>query len=900
MVTAYDKVAEKYIDSSTEVKRLFTPPPQPERETAFADYYKEKEGIDWTAPLEFLGKGAEQTFGTIGAIMSSPFRPRPEEGAQVKGLGSMTQEFLPGGAEYKAFQEWKEKQKPIINMPEWLGLLGQMMEIKPADVYEMGPLIFMGGGAAKKPLEQIVNYTSKQLIKGKSTEEAVNLAYQQAAKKGWIKPPKVGLTPTERGVQEATEGAIQKRFHPEVPMAKPPEIKPVTLELPPVKPPMVQPPITPPPVVGVDPTAKLTSLVRAAKPVRAETQILKHEELSQRVAVGARILEAGEGRQAFIQAKAPLKGKLPQAEFTPPEAGLTPDDITGLFNKIRDSEILYFTKLNTSEALEKLLLGQIPTRGEIALLEKVFGTDFARALLAKRPLGTKAWETFLDVWNIPRAILASWDLSAPLRQGAVLAPKHFKEWASGLKPMVKAFAKEKHALDVDRAIQTGKYAELRAEAGLYHAPISGVGSKLTEREEMFVSNLARYIPLVRRSERAYITYLNKLRSDVFDTTVSMWERTNFKATEKDFKELALFINRASGRGSLGKLEDSAPFLSGVFFSPRLQASRITIANSLFTGTTKVRKEAAATLASFVGAGISVLALADLAGAEVGKNPLSADFGKIKIGKTRLDIWGGFQQYARFLSTLVTGMKKSTISGQTYEANRMEVVQQFVRSKLMPTVSFFYDLMAGRTYIGEKMDLDIEQAYQRLAPMFVQDMVDAISAEGLPGGFVATPGILGVGIVSYDLPNWPELEGYFDLETTKERQSYRRANPENEAKLFILGRFTILSTGAARQHVLKLMKEHKIKPEDIRGYENVFGEGARPIGELSGRTWGNVRPSLDSGSLGALNRLWYGGGQLSPSESSRLWGVHKSNPMGQPVFNTWVKQTLRQSYENSLR
>ncbi len=148
--------------------------------------------------------------------------------------------------------------------------------------------------------------------------------------------------------------------------------------------------------------------------------------------------------------------------------------------------------------------------------------------------------------------------------------------------------------------------------------------------------------------------------------------------------------------------------------------------------------------------------------------------------------------------------------------------------------------------------------------------------------------------------------YEDIEDTKtktaelQRLDYRKAHPEIDAKMFVTGKTTTLKTPRAKTIVRELMKEHGINPEDVRGYENVFGEGARPIGELGGRTWGNVRPSLDSGSLGALNRLWYGGGQLTPSESSRLWGVHKSNPMGQPVFNTWVKQTLRQSYENSLR
>lgn len=955
-------IAEKYIDSTDEVRGLFAPPPQAETTTLFSDYYKEQkkeeegeeEKVFW--PLREL-----ERLGTmVGAALTQPFRPitkptKPylERLKDWRSAGILR--FFPGGEEYTAYREWKEEGKDphipvlipswkqlgawlkpllekqpvsravaevIAGMPieEWEEPIGyEMARLGMAETAEFAPWMLLGiGKVAKTALERAGSIVTAQIKKGKSAEEALNIAFDKLAKKGQL--PKM------------PEAAVRA----EVPVApepvKPPVAKPITpavakvAPIPPkgVVPQVVKPPVAPSVVPATDPTAKLTSIIKAAKPVRAETQVLKHEELSQRVAIGARILEVGEGRQAFQAAKMPLKGKLPQAEFTPPEVGLTPDDITGLFNKIRDSEILYFTKLNTSDALEKVLLGQLPTRGDISLLEKVFGTDFAKSLLAKRPMGEKAWELFLEIWNIPRTLLASGEISASLRQGAVLAPKHYKDWGRSFWTQLRALSKADTAKAIDRTIQTSKYAELRAEAGLYHAPLGGVGPKLTEREEVYVSQLlqrfagwyektgafkkvitAPLYPIakgVQISERAYITFLNKLRADSFDSTVMQWEKIGFKATRRDYEELAKFVNNATGRGSLGKLEESAPFLSGVFFSPRLQASRIRIAESLFMGTAKSRKEAAQTLVAFVGTGLLVVGLADLAGAEVGKNPLSADFGKIKIGKTRLDIWGGFQQYARFIASMVTGMRKSTISGQTYEKNRMEMIEQFVRSKLMPSISFFYDLLEGRTFIGEKMDLDIQQAYRRLTPMFAQDVADAINSEGLIGGLIASPGALGIGIVSYDLPNWQELAEYFDLETTEEREAYRKANPENEAKLFILGRFTTLKTPRAKQHVLELMKEHKIKPEDIRGYENVFGEGAKPTiaPELTGRTWAGVRRSLDSGSLGALNRLWYGGGQLSSSEKSRLWGVHQSNPMGQPVFNTWVRQTLRQSYEGSLK
>ena len=70
----------------------------------------------------------------------------------------------------------------------------------------------------------------------------------------------------------------------------------------------------------------------------------------------------------------------------------------------------------------------------------------------------------------------------------------------------------------------------------------------------------------------------------------------------------------------------------------------------------VRKEAARDLVAFLGIGASVLGLAKMAGAEIETEPTSSDFGKIKIGNTRYDIWAGFQQFARFGATLTEHRK----------------------------------------------------------------------------------------------------------------------------------------------------------------------------------------------------------------------------------------------------
>jgi len=70
---------------------------------------------------------------------------------------------------------------------------------------------------------------------------------------------------------------------------------------------------------------------------------------------------------------------------------------------------------------------------------------------------------------------------------------------------------------------------------------------------------------------------------------------------------------------------------------------------------------------------------------------------------------------------------------------------------------------------------------------------------------------------------PGFRDYEALTNTKDRTAYREANPKVEAKMFVTNRLTTLSTEAARQEALRLIEEHGIDTDLIKGYNKVFGE-----------------------------------------------------------------------------
>jgi len=501
---------------------------------------------------------------------------------------------------------------------------------------------------------------------------------------------------------------------------------------------------------------KLVNLVKLAEPIRNITKGLKHEELVKRVGRAAAILESSEGREAFEKSKAALKGALPEADITPIEPGLTVDEVKELFEMIRQSDLRYFTKLNTNTALSKLLNGKIPTSGELELLERMFGKELGEALAALRSMGQKAWDTAMSILNLPRAILASFDLSAPLRQGALLFWGQPKQSLPAFKPMLQAFVSKDKAGMIDQIINSGKYAELRRDAGLYIAPLGEATPKIRQREEAFMTRYARYIPGISHSERAYVTYLNKVRADVFDSYASQWEGQG--KTMEDYKKLADAINIMTGRGPLGKLTGIGDILNVGFFSPRYISSRIMLPYEFVRTTPLVRKMMAKNILAFIMANMAIFGLIYLGVKSSGEDismetdPRSSDFGKIKIGNTRLDFWAGFQQYARFVSQLVVSMRKSTTTGEIIEAKRKDILDWFIRSKLSPAAGLAADILEGETFLGDEFSLEPDavkqQAFQRLVPMFVQDMIEAIQDAGLAGGFMALPALLGVGVQTY--------------------------------------------------------------------------------------------------------------------------------------------------------
>jgi len=512
---------------------------------------------------------------------------------------------------------------------------------------------------------------------------------------------------------------------------------------------------------------KILQALKEAKPVRGEQAKAYSAERSRRLREALIKGQETPGEAGFRGQLSALKGELPKVQYESVRGKVTQTDIDELFNQIEGSRLLAgFEKIGAKNGLAKLVGRpgvQVPTDSEMELLGRVFGQDFVDTVVAKRGTLHNALGLVSQIVGTPRTLMASTDFSAPLRQGVVAAAGYPKQWASAFGEMFR-LAKSDAAFEAlgEDIVNRPSYEAMR-KGGLALSSIRG-SAKATAREEQFMSTLAEKIPVfgrvVRASERAHVGFLTKLRADIFDELVKRAEKAGATIDDKFYKDASNFINAATGRGQLpGALHNAGGALSTAFFSPRLVASRLEILSSPVTymnASPVVRQEALRTLFNFTAAGTTILGLAAAAGANVGTDPRSADFGKIKLGKTRVDIWGGFQQYPRLAAQLMTGELKSSVTGKVTKLGshygaptRKDLLARFAESKANPAVGFALRLAEGKDIEGKPIKIG-KEVRDLFIPLVFQDIEDIAKTDPslLP---LLIPATFGVGVQTYPVP-----------------------------------------------------------------------------------------------------------------------------------------------------
>jgi len=497
----------------------------------------------------------------------------------------------------------------------------------------------------------------------------------------------------------------------------------------------------------------------------------------------------------------------------------------------------------------------------------------------------KALNIAADVYQVPRAMLSSSDISAVFRQGAILSLPPSR-WGKALRSSVEMF----RALVPDKpaSIKGGIKAQFQPKTERFQRMIDAIASDpdaqagqnaglhlgtqsrgpLRKAEEEFVSRTADRIPIVRESQQAYTAYLDNIRLSTFKQYKQAIDARGFskEQTDRAYKAAADWINIASGRGSFGpKLDRAMDAMNFFVFSPRLLASRIQVLNPLTylrnAGTAEGRvvlKKQMAEMAQFTGMIGSTLLLAKAAGFKVGTNPEKPDFLRLSLGNYNYDGLAGLQPVMRLIWNVGADAVRASQGEkpQTGARDALEVGARFLRGKAAPVPSFFVDFFDRKTFEGKPFDLT-DAAIERLTPIMWQDFVEAYQREGLGGPLMVSPGALGFGVQYFEpKPIDAAIEQRPGLLTELTRLQVRLADPRRkpgEADAAYKGR---------QQAIANLYSRFGVSLMSDRQYANLPDTEKRDVFDV-----------LYSRILDAVNTRDRKTGQFSPS--ALITSVRKS-------------------------
>ena len=492
------------------------------------------------------------------------------------------------------------------------------------------------------------------------------------------------------------------------------------------------------------------------------------------------------GLEGAKQVLGSMRGKYGEVTMEP--LRLTPEHADALANKIwQNTADDIPTQLHANTALLKMLDGINPVRSELEAFTKATEIE-TRDLFSEFYHGEAGGEAFpaVDIkhsWvtelaNLPRTLQASMDLSAPFRQGIGLI--HTKGWWKSWGTMVKSMGSEDfYHSAIDEIHSRPEFQNFRDATGRIQKSLAQrAGIKLTDllnsREESMLASWAesgeffnKKTPgisstykatigrAVRGSNRAYVAFLDKLRADTFRDLIKKASDAGLDPVHNDvlLQKIGDYINNASGRGDLGSLERAAVGLNALFFSPRLIASRLQMLNpkNYIFQPAFIRRQYLKSMLGVATAWMTMAGLAKLGGAQVSLDPDNADFMKIRIGNTRLDVGGGFQQYLVLAHRLYSNQYVSSSTGKGYEMGqafgkntKLDAVTNFIQNKLAPipnvTASYLGATRGQPFQVGDT-------AIGMFTPMFVQDLI-SISREDPELLWMAGMSAIGGGTSTY--------------------------------------------------------------------------------------------------------------------------------------------------------
>lgn len=416
------------------------------------------------------------------------------------------------------------------------------------------------------------------------------------------------------------------------------------------------------------------------------------------------------GKEAIGRSMGKLRGQLTDyvQRYIALDDVVSPATIEAALDDIADNtNLTYFDRINLTNpdnngAFDKFRMGTALTRGEVNLIKK--WSKVIGEIAEKRiPVLNRVFAHIEDIIAFPKEA-AALDIQMR-RQAGWLRGRHPVLYGKAIGKNLLAYMNKKYADNLAEQVEDSPNHEDARNHGVRFLERAGEG----ENPEQYFSRIPGKIPKVGKiyvaSMRGFIDSYNWMQQALWDNKIETWTQKGVDITDEMKYDLADFDNTMLGmspaKSNFGRA--ARRVLSPVMWSPTLTWSRIRTPSMLFTNPT-MRAEVALTLSSYVGSGLFMMMAASLIAKAFGrKEPCewdsrSVDFGKVRIGDTRFDVFGDGGTYIRALMQLIYAEKKNQ-AGRLRNRPRIEVIKQFVRNKRAPIFDFLAKIWTGRTYYG---------------------------------------------------------------------------------------------------------------------------------------------------------------------------------------------------------
>jgi len=498
----------------------------------------------------------------------------------------------------------------------------------------------------------------------------------------------------------------------------------------------------------------------------------KAEEAARVQKASAAFYAATNPQEALAGSGAALRGPYAKFDYKGLKE-LSPDTLEELQMAARDSPALgFYDSRKVMKALQAAVEEGInPRPHELRLIEIVFGKQNALAIAQQ---AAQNWfDRFLNIANIPRALQTTLDISGLGRQNLVAMLSHPVIGARTLPVTFKSMT-AKGFEDAQQAVRNNPYyASFVAHGG----QITEIGERaaMAAHEEGYQSDIAMdvldKIPkvpnVIKGSARSYVALGNSMRMALYENRMRIAKLAADPTVnqEKTLRQITQVINAATGRGTIGpRAEHLLPAMNTFLFSPRLMLARLHYLDPswYFRLSGPARREALRGLFALSGSVTTALYLfSRIPGVDVNwRDPQSANWGKVRIGNTRYDIGGGFQQYVRLASELAPGFlgggysvssttgKKTKLGSGYGVPTRFDVGVNFLTNKAAPAVGFAISGLRGHDPVGKPLTWG-GLAENYLTPLTYQDAKQIYNEKhgGINGleAALAGYGLSGVGI-----------------------------------------------------------------------------------------------------------------------------------------------------------